>query len=93
MSKSKYDCITVCVVSISLAILLSVIIVLAVAKTSIDGLTEVLSDPGSPTRIEMEHITITGPDGVSFDIDGFDATANSRLIDILTGLAISEGGQ
>ena len=40
---------------------------------------------------KTEHMTITAPDGVSFEINGFDATANSRLIDLITGLAISEG--
>ena len=88
---SKYDCIAVCVISISLAILLSIISVIMVAKTSIDSLTDALSQPSIPTRVEIEHMTIVAPDGVSFEINGFDATANSRLIDILTGLVISEG--
>jgi len=54
-------------------------------------LSDALSQPGIPTRVEIEHMTITAPDGVSFEINGFDATANSRLIDVITGLAIAEG--
>ncbi len=88
---SKYDCIAICVVAVALSLLLSVIAIITAAKTSIDNLVDTLSQPSIPTRVELEHMTITAPDGVLFEVNGFDATANSRLIDILTGLAIAEG--
>ena len=88
---SKYDCIAICVVAVAISLLLSVIAITIPLQKSITGLSDALSQPGIPTRVEIEHMTITSPDGVSFEINGFDATANSRLIDIITGLAISEG--
>ena len=89
---SKYDCIAICVVSVAIALLLSVIAVMVPLSKSLTDLSDALSQPGIPTRVEIEHMTITTIEGVSFEINGFDATANSRLIDIITGLAIS-GGQ
>ena len=88
---SKYDCIAICVVAVAVSLLLSVIAITVPLQKSITDLSDALSQPGIPTRVEIEHMTITAPDGVSFEINGFDATANSRLIDIITGLAISEG--
>ena len=88
---SKYDCIAICVIAAAVSLLLSVIAFTIPIRDSITDLSDALSQPGIPTRVEIEHMTITTPDGVSFEINGFDATANSRLIDILTGLAIAEG--
>ena len=90
---SKYDCITVCVVSVALAIVLSLVAFVTVAKTSIDGLTEALSQPGIVDRMEMDSLTITSPDGVSVTIDNLDVTVNSRLLDIFLGIAASESGR
>ena len=87
---SKYDCIVVCVIAVALSLVLSVIAITIPLQNSITDLSDALSQPGIPTRVEIEHMTITTPDGVSFEINGFDATANSRLIDILTGLAVAE---
>jgi hypothetical protein len=71
--------------------LLSVIAITVPLQNGITDLSDALSQPGIPSRAEVEHMTITTPDGVSFEINGFDVTANSRLIDIITGLAIAEG--
>jgi len=87
---SKYDCIVVCVITVALSLLLSVIAITIPLQRSITDLSDALSQPGIPTRVEIEHMTITAPDGVSFEINGFDATANSRLVDILTGLVVAE---
>ena len=88
---SKYECIAVCVATMAVSLCLSVIAFTIPIRDSIKDLSEDLSQPGIPTRVEIDHMTITNVDGVSFEINGFDATANSRLIDIITGLAISEG--
>ena len=88
---SKYDCIAICVGAIALSVLLSVVAIAIPFRDGLKDISSALSEPGIPTRVEIEHMTITAPDGVSFEISGFDATANSRLIDILTGLAIAEG--
>jgi len=88
---SKYDCIAICVVAVAISLLLSVIAIMVPLQKSLTDLSDALSQPGTPTRVEIEHMTITSLDGVSFEINGFDATANSRLIDIIIGLAISEG--
>ena len=89
---SKYECIAVCVGIVAVSLCLSIIAFTIPIRDSIKDLSDALSQPGIPTRVEIEHMTITAPDGVSFEINGFDATANSRLIDIITGLAIA-GGQ
>ena len=88
---SKYDCIAICVIALAISLVLSVIAIMVPLSKSLTDLSDVLSQPGIPTRIEIDHMTITAPDGVSFEVNGFDATTNSRLIDIITGLAISEG--
>ena len=88
---SKYDCIAVCVVALAASLLLSVISITVPLQKSITDLSDALSQPGIPTRVEIENMIITAPDGVSFEINGFDATVNGRLIDFLTGLAIAEG--
>ena len=88
---SKYDCVALCVAAIVLSLLLSVIFIMVSLSNGITDLSGALSQPGIPTRVEIEHMTITTPEGVSFEINGFDATANSRLIDIIAGLAIAEG--
>ena len=88
---SKYDCIAICVVAVVVSLLLSVIAVMVPLSKSLTDLSDILAQPSISTRVEIEHMTITAPDGVSFEINGFDATANSRLIDILMGLAIAEG--
>ena len=88
---SKYDCIAICVVAVALSLLLSVLAIAVPLSKSITDLSDALSQPGIPTRVEIDHMTITNEDGVAFEINGFDATANSRLIDIITGLAIAEG--
>ena len=88
---SKYECIAICVAVLAISLVLSVIAFTIPIRDSIKDLSDALSQPGIPTRVEIEHMTIAAPDGVSFEINGFDATANSRLIDILTGLAIAEG--
>ena len=87
---SKYDCIAICVIAVVISLLLSVIAITVPLQKSLTDLSDSLSQPGIPTRVEIDHMIITAPDGVSFEITGFDATANSRLIDILTGLAIAE---
>ena len=89
---SKYDCIAICVAIVAVSLVLSVIAFTIPIRDSIEDLSDALSQPGIPTRVEIDHMTITNVEGVSFEINGFDATANSRLIDIITGLAIS-GGQ
>lgn len=88
---SKYDCIAICVVAVAVSLILSVIAVTIPLQKSVTDLSNALSQPGIPNRVEIDHMTITTPDGVSFEINGFDATANSRLIDIITGLAIADG--
>ena len=88
---SKYDCIAICVAIVAVSLCLSVVAFTIPIRDSIKDLSDALAQPGIPTRVEIEHMTITTIEGVSFEINGFDATANSRLIDILTGLAISEG--
>lgn len=88
---SKYECIAVCVAVAAVALCLSVIAFTIPIRDSIKDLSDALSQPGIPTRVEIDHMTITNVDGVSFEINGFDATANSRLIDILTGLIVAEG--
>ena len=88
---SKYDCIAICVVVVAMSLLLSVIAITVPLQRSITDLSDALSQPSIPTRVEIDHMTITNVDGVSFEINGFDATANSRLIDIITGLVIAEG--
>ena len=88
---SKYDCIAVCVIAVAISLILSVIAITVPLQKSLTDLSDALSQTGIPTRVEIEHMTITTPDGVSFEINGFDAMANSRLIDILTGLAVAEG--
>jgi len=89
---SKYVCIAICVVVIAISLLLSVIAVMVPLQKSLSDLSDALAQPGIPTRVEIEYMTITTIEGVSFEVTGFDATANSRLIDIITGLSIS-GGQ
>ena len=88
---SKYECIAICVTAVAVSVILSVIAVTIPLRDSITDLSDALSQPGIPTRVEIEHMTITTIEGVSFEINGFDATANSRLIDIVTGLAIADG--
>ncbi len=90
---SKYDCIALCVISVSIAIFLSVIAVVTVLKTSVDGLTEALSQPGISDRMEMDSLTIMSPDGVAITIDNLDVTVNSRLLDTFLGIAIPESGR
>ena len=88
---SKYYCITTCVIAVAVSLLLSIISITIPLRDSITDLSDALSQPGIPTRVEIDHMTITAPDGVSFEINEFDATVNGRLIDFLTGLAIAEG--
>ena len=90
---SKYDCVAICVIAVALSLLLSVIAVIVPLSKSLTDLSDALSQPGIPTRVEIDHMTITNVDGVSFEVNGFDATANSRLIDIIMGLAIAEEGE
>ena len=87
---SKYDCIAICVIAVAVSLLLSVVAITVPLQKSITDLSDALSQPGIPTRVEIDHMTITAPDGVSFEINEFDATVNGRLIDFLTGLAIAE---
>ena len=87
---SKYDCIAICVVAVTVSLLLSVIAVVAPLSKGITDLSNALTQPGIPTRVEIDRMTITTPDGVSFEINRFNATASSRLLDIIMGMTIAE---
>ena len=90
---SKYDCITICVVSVALTIVISVMAFTIPLRDSVNKLTDALSQPGISDRMEMDSLTITSPDGVSVTIDNLDVTVNSRLLDIFLGIAASESGK
>ena len=90
---SKYDCITVCVVSVALAFVFSVMCVVIPLRDSVNNLTDALSQPGISDRMEMDSLTITSLDGVSVTIDNLDVTMNSRLLDIFLGAAAVESGR
>jgi len=90
---SKYDCIIVCVISVALTIVFSVMCVVIPLRDSANKLIDALSQPGISDRMEMDTLTITSPDGVSVTIDNLDVTVNSRLMDIFLGIAASESSR
>jgi len=85
---SKYDCITICVVTAVVGLLLAILSITIPLRDSIDGLTKVLSQPGITDRVEIEHVVVTSPDGVVLDITGLDVNINSRIVDVISSIII-----
>jgi hypothetical protein len=57
---------------------------------SVDKLTEALSQPGD-SRIKIDSVTFETKSGDAFELKDIEATSNSRMIDYLLGVVVSEG--
>jgi len=91
---NKYECVVLCVVSISLAIVLSVMAFVIPLTRSVDKLTETLSQPGVTDIVRMDSMTITDPNtGATVELVRPDVTVNSRLLDVFLGIMASESGR
>jgi len=80
---SRTECVAICVGIIGAVALLVSIILIDRISDRIDQFTEVLSQPGIASEVNIERLTITTADGVTIELSEFEADVNSRLIDLL----------
>ena len=73
---------TISTVALTRALVLSFVSAILVSE-----LVSERSHPEIPSYIQIDNLTITTPDGVSFNISGLEASADGRIVDMLAGLA------
>jgi len=80
---SKWDSITICVVTISVCALMVALVVSSKAGDAINRLADVLEQPAISDTIQIDELVITSEEGVIIELIDFEATMNSRFIDLI----------
>jgi predicted PurR-regulated permease PerM len=82
------ECVAICVAVIVVGLVFGLLSVVIPITRSLDQLTEVLSQENN-SRVIIDTLTFTTKAGDTFEFKNLDATANSRMIDILIGAAVA----
>ncbi len=83
------ECIVWCVGIIAAVILILVPVFIVKFSDRITDLTEAISQPGITSNVTIDEVIIIAPDDVRFEVRGFDAQVNSRLIDMVLNALVN----